>query len=133
MPKLGKLCLFSNNGSLYLGKKGDTLYFSSESFPLRQLHCDSIEQVRQAGQRVTLYSSSEDLALKASKQVNGGPRAGDSGDGMQLTGGQFTLSTALAGNDLPLLQVVDKPYVVNPDPTLLAHAQQAGWPILNWR
>ena len=26
--------------------------------------------------------------------------AGDSGDGMQLTGGQFTLSTALSGNDL---------------------------------
>ena len=29
--------------------------------------------------------------------------AGDSGDGMQLTGGQFTLSTALAGNDLATL------------------------------
>ncbi len=26
--------------------------------------------------------------------------AGDSGDGIQLTGGQFALSTALAGNDL---------------------------------
>ena len=26
--------------------------------------------------------------------------AGDSGDGMQLSGGQFTLATALAGNDL---------------------------------
>jgi 2-oxoglutarate ferredoxin oxidoreductase subunit alpha len=26
--------------------------------------------------------------------------AGDSGDGMQLTGGQFTLATAFAGNDL---------------------------------
>ena len=25
--------------------------------------------------------------------------AGDSGDGMQLTGGQFTLSSAMAGND----------------------------------
>ena len=25
--------------------------------------------------------------------------AGDSGDGMQLTGGQFTLSSARAGND----------------------------------
>ena len=25
--------------------------------------------------------------------------AGDSGDGMQLTGGQFTLSSALSGND----------------------------------
>lgn len=36
-------------------------------------------------------------------------------------------------NDLPLLQVVEKPHVVNPDPTLLQHAQQAGWPILSWR
>ncbi|MDE0538913.1 MAG: hypothetical protein OXH94_09330, partial [Rhodospirillales bacterium] len=26
--------------------------------------------------------------------------AGDSGDGMQLTGGRFTETTALAGNDL---------------------------------
>ena len=26
--------------------------------------------------------------------------AGDSGDGVQITGGQFTLTTALAGNDL---------------------------------
>ena len=26
--------------------------------------------------------------------------AGDSGDGMQLTGGQFTLATAIAGNEL---------------------------------
>ena len=26
--------------------------------------------------------------------------AGDSGDGMQLTGGQFTLATAFAGNEL---------------------------------
>ena len=29
--------------------------------------------------------------------------AGDSGDGMQLTGSQFTTSTALAGNDLATL------------------------------
>jgi len=39
-------------------------------------------------------------------QVNSTPEAGvvrfagDSGDGMHLTGGQFTLSIALAGNDL---------------------------------
>jgi 2-oxoglutarate/2-oxoacid ferredoxin oxidoreductase subunit alpha len=31
--------------------------------------------------------------------------AGDSGDGIQLTGGQFTLSTALAGNDLATFPV----------------------------
>lgn len=36
-------------------------------------------------------------------------------------------------NDLPLLQLVDKPAAVNPDATLLQHAQQAGWPILSWR
>jgi len=34
IPKLGKLLLFSNNGSLYLGKKGGDTYFSSEKFPL---------------------------------------------------------------------------------------------------
>ncbi|WP_165665577.1 HAD family hydrolase [Metapseudomonas otitidis] len=36
-------------------------------------------------------------------------------------------------NDLPLLGMVDNPRVVNPDPTLRAHAEQAGWPILAWR
>lgn len=35
-------------------------------------------------------------------------------------------------NDLPLLQRVDQPHVVNPDPTLREHAEQAGWPILHW-
>ncbi|MGE8498823.1 MAG: HAD family hydrolase [Pseudomonas sp.] len=36
-------------------------------------------------------------------------------------------------NDLPLLQQVPHPHVVNPDPALRAHAEQAGWPILSWR
>ena len=36
-------------------------------------------------------------------------------------------------NDLPLLQQVDKPHTVNPDPALKAHGEQAGWPVLNWR
>lgn len=49
LPKLGKLCLFSNNGSLYIGKKGATQYFASESYPLTQLACESIEQVRREG------------------------------------------------------------------------------------
>lgn len=45
LPRLGKLWLFSNNGSLYLGKKNDAWYYSSESFPLKQLACDDIHQV----------------------------------------------------------------------------------------
>jgi HAD superfamily hydrolase (TIGR01490 family) len=36
-------------------------------------------------------------------------------------------------NDLPLLSRVTQPIAVNPDPVLRAHAEQAGWPILNWR
>lgn len=36
-------------------------------------------------------------------------------------------------NDLPLLSLVTQPRVVNPDPVLRAHAEQAGWPILSWR
>jgi HAD superfamily hydrolase (TIGR01490 family) len=35
-------------------------------------------------------------------------------------------------NDLPLLQRVDNPRAVNPDPLLRQHAQREGWPILEW-
>ena len=46
LPRLGKLCLFSNNGSLYAGEKAGARYFSSEEFPLRELNCENIVQVR---------------------------------------------------------------------------------------
>jgi len=36
-------------------------------------------------------------------------------------------------NDLPLLSAVSRPYTVNPDATLQAHADAAGWPILRWQ
>lgn len=48
LPKLGKLCLFSNNGSLYIGKKGGEFIFASESFPLTEIGCADIEQVKDA-------------------------------------------------------------------------------------
>lgn len=48
LPRLGKLCLFSNNGSLYLGRKGETAFFASERYPLTVIGCDKIEQVRDA-------------------------------------------------------------------------------------
>ncbi len=46
----------------------------------------------------TLFPEEPDATLPAESVVV--RFAGDSGDGMQLTGGQFTLSTALSGNDL---------------------------------
>jgi glutamine---fructose-6-phosphate transaminase (isomerizing) len=46
IPEQGKLVLFSNNGSMYLGRKGEARYFSSEGYPLRESGCTEIEQVR---------------------------------------------------------------------------------------
>ena len=36
-------------------------------------------------------------------------------------------------NDLPLLREVGHPVAVDPDPTLLAHAEAAGWPVMSLR
>ncbi len=36
-------------------------------------------------------------------------------------------------NDLPLLEMVENPVAVNPDPVLLATAQERGWPVLSLR
>ena len=49
LPKLGKLCLFSNNGSLYHGTKDGAHYFASEAYPLIHLKCSAVTQVRAAG------------------------------------------------------------------------------------
>ncbi|PHM26215.1 glucosamine 6-phosphate synthetase [Xenorhabdus budapestensis] len=46
IPKLGKMAIFSNNGSLYVGKIGKDIYFSSEEFPLKCLNCENVEQVK---------------------------------------------------------------------------------------
>jgi glutamine---fructose-6-phosphate transaminase (isomerizing) len=45
VPSRGELCLFSNNGSLYLGEKDARQYFSSESYPLENLGCSRVRQV----------------------------------------------------------------------------------------
>ncbi|MEZ4937854.1 MAG: hypothetical protein R2799_09730 [Crocinitomicaceae bacterium] len=45
LPKHGKLVLFSNNGSLYVGEKQSNIYFASERFPLDQLQCKGIRQI----------------------------------------------------------------------------------------
>ena len=44
-PKLGKLVLLSNNGSLYVGSKEKDIFFSSEKYPLNVLACEDVKQV----------------------------------------------------------------------------------------
>lgn len=48
LPKLGKLVLFSNNGSLYLGTTPAGQVFASERFPLAQIGAEDIAEVRSA-------------------------------------------------------------------------------------
>lgn len=48
VPHLGKLLLFSNNGSLYVGDKAGGVLFSSERYPLEQIGAANIRQVRDA-------------------------------------------------------------------------------------
>jgi esterase/lipase superfamily enzyme len=50
--------------------------------------------MRQASGSVTLYASSQDMALKASKQVNRGPRAGDTSEGVVLVNGVDTIDVS---------------------------------------
>ena len=47
LPAHGKVLLFSNNGSLYIGKNKSGIFFASESYPLRQIECTDIEQVKE--------------------------------------------------------------------------------------
>ncbi len=49
IPELGKLCLFSNNGSLYYGTLEGAIYFSSERYPLEVIGCEGISQILQTG------------------------------------------------------------------------------------
>lgn len=47
-----------------------------------------------------------------------------------LTGSYFYSDSQ---NDIPLLQMVDHPFAVDPDDALRAHAQQQGWPVISLR
>lgn len=45
IPRIGKLCLFSNNGSLYLGHVNGATLYASESHALTQIGCEDVRQV----------------------------------------------------------------------------------------
>ncbi len=56
----GDLLLFSNNGSLYTGVKNNGFYFASESWPLTQVGCGSIKQLK-GSLRWSLPSSDKEI------------------------------------------------------------------------
>ncbi len=50
IQNLGKLILFSNNGSLYTGHKDGATYFASENYALSLMACENIAQINQSQQ-----------------------------------------------------------------------------------
>lgn len=59
MQKLGKLILFSNNGSLYKGSIGSDFYFASERHGLDLIKCENVEQIKNEVFKVVDIPSSE--------------------------------------------------------------------------
>ncbi|MDC1135637.1 glucosamine 6-phosphate synthetase [Alphaproteobacteria bacterium] len=52
----GKLLLLSNNGSLYTGSNDNGFYFSSESYPLKNIGCSDIKQIRAKAKIIDIKS-----------------------------------------------------------------------------
>lgn len=64
IPELGKLLLFSNNGSLYVGYDNDEIYFASEKYPLKQINCQKINQVKNDTLVIDILSSSKNFYVE---------------------------------------------------------------------
>jgi len=59
----GKLVLFSNNGSLYVGNKGTDTYFASENYALTQIGCQNIQQIKEEALLIDIPISTEPLDI----------------------------------------------------------------------
>jgi len=85
IPRLGKLLLFSNNGSLYLGDKSGGTVFSSERYPLEQMGAENIRQVKDA-EILDVPAQEEPITIteKASRSVDLVPGLGVSAEEERL-------------------------------------------------
>jgi glucosamine--fructose-6-phosphate aminotransferase (isomerizing) len=63
LPKLGKIVLFSNNGSLYFGKRNEATYFASEAYPLNLVGCTEVRQIRETGVVLDIPTSAGDVPV----------------------------------------------------------------------
>ena len=80
LPKLGKILLYSNNGSLHLGEKNQQLIFSSEKFILQKLFCKNISQIRKKGEIIDIPIIEKEPTIfdKKYQRVNLIPKLGSS-------------------------------------------------------
>jgi glutamine---fructose-6-phosphate transaminase (isomerizing) len=66
-PKLGKLMLFSNNGSLYCSKLENAFYFSSEKFPLLKIGAENPKQIINDAMIIDIPKSDTDISISETK------------------------------------------------------------------
>lgn len=94
----------------------------------REVFLRVADEILPTAQRVTLYASSQDQALKVSRQFNGFPRAGDASDGIVIVDGLNTIDasevkTELFGfghdyfaTDASILKDMEELFTTNADP-----------------
>ncbi|SMO59865.1 Glutamine amidotransferase domain-containing protein [Chryseobacterium rhizoplanae] len=63
LPEIGKLLLFSNNGSLYVGYNEDKTYFASENYGLKIIGCENISQIKDEAMILDIPVSGEKLDI----------------------------------------------------------------------
>ena len=83
------------------GKFLDRIVLAAPDVDADRFRRDLAPGLSDAAQLVTLYASSDDQALVASKKVHGHPRAGESGENMVVVSGIETID--VSGIDLSLL------------------------------
>ncbi len=64
LPAQGKLLLFSNNGSLYIGENNSNFYFASEKYGLEIISCGNIKQVKNTVEIIEIPKSLIDFNIK---------------------------------------------------------------------
>lgn len=85
IPRLGKLVLFSNNGSLYVGEKASGFVFASEEYGLAKIGCKNVRQITDAF-ILDIPTSPQDAAVTewTSRKTNLVPSLGMSADEERL-------------------------------------------------
>jgi len=67
LPAYGKLLLFSNNGSLYIGYDNEKTYFASEKYGLELIGCKDIKQIKEEALILDIPYSKEKLTIQDKK------------------------------------------------------------------
>ncbi|AXH09214.1 glucosamine 6-phosphate synthetase [Malaciobacter halophilus] len=70
LPEYGKLLLFSNNGSLYVGYIGDDIYFASERYALDQIQCIDVHQIKEESLIIDIPKAEKKLHITDEKIRN---------------------------------------------------------------